>query len=682
MPPQDTLRLNGRIHFKGDLAPRREERSPVLHLYLSAPLSSEVHRMPMALDAEERWDARLDLKWDLKCAAPLPRDASLNVDMFVEDRNHQGQWCRIKAGSTTVLLSTLLRVNEGDDAGHGLAAGAGAHPDARGRGGWKFPLAMPTANYYTKGVVTLFLEGGGPEFTPPTPIKLKTAPLMIQSRSQDPQAFVPGEAALYDEMLRRVITDSERVWDRLEPSWELLRGFRAPLYQSRVGPLPGPCFAMFGQGPVHATERYMDNCLRIALERREMSMAEFLHASDGRAAVLMAETCAVYANYAPYAPDQVNRNHRQHTRDAAPHKPAGVTPIESFDVLRVRDAGDCEDSAREIALHLDELRRGHWQTPGVLRMQRLRHHYCCVMALAVVTSAALSGGNSTADITTLKKSQTGGHMYTMLWPVDWVLEELERSSPAAAAAAPQWMRDHRVRSRPLEVLILEGTGKLRPEPVDRPAGRAERVALEQGAPEGLFRKYRQTMTYANGRESAFYKACTTVFTGDLVDAERGGVAEIVITRQDGANYGARFQEICQRDPVVGLLAQPAFSPSDLRMLERMRLNEHPEPTQDLGAAPEGTPFGDGARVAHPDDARAPRHAGLDQCAAALEGRNRDDRLVALEMYARDEDLGDEHCAALATYLQTQPQVQGVEYRREPVTERLRGWAVRILVTPA
>lgn len=622
--PQVSIR--GTVDFQPFLAPRRAERDPVLHWYVSSDVCERVERLQVATETRQRVDWQFPAR-----VTQLPADARLNVDMFTELRNHTGQWCRVKAGSAMMLLRDM-------EAAYERAARSGRAVQ------YEFDLTMPTANNFEKGRVKLTVQ---------SPVTNGTAML---SAVQDPGAYVPETMQSYERMLRRNVTANLSVYDHLRPTWKLIAPLHAPYYQSRVGTLPGPLYGIFANDQVRCTEAYLQRCLRTALARRSLTVDDFMAMDTRKAAVLLGETAAVYANYCPYMPDEVNKNRR---RTGAPYLEAWVQPVESFDVMRVRDAGDCEDSAREIALTLNEMLHGTWQSPEVRRLQALRRNYVCVMALAGVTSAALSGGNERADVSQLRN--IGGHMFTMLWPVAWTLDMVEADG-SAHVTVPQWMRDARVSTQDLDVMVLEGTGKLVPEPQPHPA-RAELKALlnRQNARE-VMGSYRQTMYWDRHRESSFYKSCTSVFTNDFMrPGDSGGVAEFVITRAD-ATYGARFLEIVNHDPVVGLLAQPAFTANELKMLRRMTRNEHPLPVMDA--------------VGSLDANVEPLDAVVARVGEIVES----DDTIVLEMYTRREDLTEAHCGQLAEYLAGHPQVRGVAYRAEPITAGMQGVALRVAVT--
>ncbi len=650
------LRLDGDYVFTSSLAPSKYERNPVLHFYVSADMSHKVVKVSLGSGVEDKTSGTLKMHIPLSatCTLPLSPAASLNVDCLTEVQNHLQEWCRIKSGSSTLLLQSLYERNQ-------------SAPIRL-----QFTLAMPTDHNFVKGVLTLEVKRQHLRFMH-TPVGIRgsnsykggSAQMFRAANAQD---YIPQNFGMFQRVLSQNITQSMRIFDRMQPSWPVISSLHAPYFESRVGPLPGPAYAMFHH-PV-SSEAFYENVLRVALLRRGMSMEEFLRADTFGASLILAETVCVYANYCPYMPDVVNKN-RRHTH--APYKPSWVKPIESFDIMRNRDSGDCEDSACEIAMELDELARGpadgkSWKTPGVQRLQELRRLYVPVMALAGVTSAAITGGRNVEDIGTLK--EIGGHMYTMLWPLDYTLQCMERQG-VATETLPQHMRALRSQTEKLDILVLEGTGKFSPIS-ERDPVLSERRYIFQGTGR-LFSVFKNTLYHdRNAGPSPFYKTETSLFTNEFMRHGQD-FAEMVLVQQ-GRNghqtYGVTFIDTVAKSDHIGLLPQPKFTHEELHCIEAMMHNEHPVPGLD---APSG-----GQRVS-----QEAFHPGLERLCAVLNrsspAQPRNTRIV--EMYVRDFELTAEHLNTMEKLLGAKEHLVGMDYRHEPITDTVKGYALRFYITP-
>ena len=649
------LRLDGDYVFTSALAPSKYERSPELEFYLSADMSRKVVCVSLGSGVEDEVSGTLHMhiKLPATCTLPLSPAASLNVDCFTEVQNHLQEWCRIKSGSCTLLLQPLYEHNQ-------------SSPTRM-----EFTLGMPTDNNFVKGMVILQVKrqnlrlmhtsvGTGSS----NPYKGGSAQIFRAPIAQD---YIPQNFGMFKRVLSQNITGSMDVFERMRPSWPIISSLHAPYFKSRVGPLPGPAYAMFHH-PV-SSEAFYVNVLGVALHRRGMSMEEFLKADTSRASLILAETVCVYANYCPYMPDVVNRN-RRHTH--TPYRPSLVKPIESFDIMRTRDSGDCEDSACEIAMELDELARGPadgkgWKTPGIQRLQKLRHLYVPVMALAGVTSAAITGGRNVEDINTLE--DIGGHMYTMLWPLDYTLQCMERQG-VATETLPKHIHALRGETKDLEMLVLEGTGKFSPVS-ERDPVLSERRYIFQGTGR-LFSVFKNTLYHdRSAGPSSFYKTETSVFTNEFMRHGQD-FAELVLV-QHGSNgrqtYGVTFMDTVAKSDRIGLLPQPKFTAEELQCIDAMMHNEHPVPALD---APSG-----GQRVS-----QEAFHPGLERLRAVLNRSSlaQPQHTQTVEMYVRDFELTPEHLNTMERLLGAKQHLVGMDYRHEPITDTVKGYALQFHVT--
>ena len=150
---------------------------------------------------------------------------------------------------------------------------------------------------------------------------------------------------------------------------------------------------------------------------------------------------------------------------------SGVEAIESFDEIRMRDVGDCEDFGKESLLEWTSLRRVYREHKrhnmslhgAVRRLYETSRHYYAIAILAGV-----AGQHINQDYSQVKS--LGGHEYAMLFPKWYFYECLMRGAHDSDSSENEQLNEPFLARRKdsklgkqYPVRVCEGTGMLWPE---------------------------------------------------------------------------------------------------------------------------------------------------------------------------------------------------------------------------
>jgi len=446
---------------------------------------------------------------------PVPADASVSFNAYVETATQTGQSCRTRAGEALFLASELLALSE---------AGSGK-PDVRAE--WQITGQEPLVKgFVAVKSATLVINGHPLEHNEHVRfVSDSAAPAVFHLDDTDKGK---AKAALEtSRWLSERVNSSQDVFfgpgaplNVSKPSY--LRRMHCPYYNTSAGMLWGSTYTLRvprGKPPVG----YYEAALKAALVRCNASANDLLLASERQRASpeatlpsmhaymeTFSSMLSVYANTMVYLDDFTNddgntyllrpdagkssaagRMHLLHRRDIAgssqgsegrgmrgrgvPASPVQVT--EDYKIARLGHGDDCEGVAKEIYVQYWQLRRADLagNTDDSAEHQLLREFqgiarentFTPMMVLAAVTNKKLDA-NVARDMT---DEDAMAHTYTALVPTALVLDRMTDASPrdsrfsglSKAVKGSEYAHTYdRFRSpwhAGLGVLVCEGTAK-------------------------------------------------------------------------------------------------------------------------------------------------------------------------------------------------------------------------------
>lgn len=611
------------------LLSRNGETRPRLHFFLSRDFT---RTEPLVVEPRADGygqDGGIDLgpvAMAVSAVVPyVPRDLSLNVHVYVDVRNTDGEWCGNQAGMARIPVASLRRMVSEGRARRSSSVQV------------TLTLVVPCAKRLSKGKIALSLDLA--------PGRAEPLELTGVTTWDDPRPIVDWDRTTDSERSAAITSymrDLHASFLQIPPTWTVIRDIHAYMYTSPAGDIPASLFDLVY--PSATPEEYYRNALRIVLRRRGRDLDWFLNrASSQQVGGVVTEVTCVYVNWckyitdlayedgrpmlpSPVPPSRSSRGSGGRTgrdggfdladRDEADRRrrahAAKYTLIESFDAVRPRgseadrdvfqddprDVSDCEDFAKEGLAELAEIRQGRWTSPEMRLAQANCRMWVDASCLGGVSSMKLENYETAGAM--------GAHEYVMRIPRFAFYDALERAAPShilLKTASADGSRDLG-RSEGLQMLVGEGTGLLYPDDMDDTRVAQARKWIEAGC-SPTFKLLRKRYTFQRGKQNGFYQTCTSLFTSDFAISDRDlPYTEFAFvyprgteggTRPHGTTYGVRFADVTSNSDSVGLLPQSPI-PAEVRYYSRKVLKDsYPNPplrapTPDLIARMDDHPF--------------------------------------------------------------------------------------------
>lgn len=350
-------------------------------------------------------------------------------------------------------------------------------------------------------------------------------------------------------------------------------------YAGRKGKIPGCMFDSFKIPS--SKEAYYLTALKYAIQRRTLNASPDLESwTENRssawcAAVVMDMLC-IYVNWCNYITDIVDHNQEGKAKD-----PSLKRLIESFDVIRCRDAGDCEDFSREILMTVMELmfNKADFSSTAIQKVRAIMNRFIFVSVLCGVSKAAI--GFKDKHDPTVKLS---GHECALAVPKYIFFKAISRSD-ANHPVLSLYSEEERNLGKEDQIYVLEGTGNLFPEPRQRSETYQylEACIMEDIAPpHGTIR---EQFFYHPKKDDNFYKRFITFLTPEffLKFGYRG--FEFLVCIEDEKNPGRflrgvdflSFLEI-DKNPSIRLIESPHIPMKTFRDASRLDDDNFPPTT--------------------------------------------------------------------------------------------------------
>ena len=556
------------LEFDYELFEADKETNPILRLYLTTWISPKIKELVV----DKKGHVVTTLEWDYEGPADKLeerlKESALNIDVMDVIDNQKGQSGVNQAGCARVFLATLFG-KEAKDCEYVPGFLPPTPEEEHDKAKFLF--------YCKKSSIRIIS----------TPFMGADRPRAHAATSVDPSQWTTPEWD-FDAFSGYISNcrDSARE-SVLPPTYEANAHIGMFEYVCRVGRLPVTAFIDAPLPPT--THAYYKNVLDLVLEERRMSNDDFfalkldIKKDALLASYIVADVISAYACNGTYLLDEMMA------------KDGKKTPVEWFYHLRLRvtswaeATGDCEDVANEIACmeaqEIKNMKRGVCKC--VDKMQDVLNSFICTMTLCGVSNAEIN----LSDVKKAPKSMMA-HMGAAMVP-KWLfyLWQGKETIPEAVRDADQVLEASKV----YNVVILEGTGFLRPEGVPKPSRYFDqeeelRQELERHA-RGTFRKLRHRYTYDAGgnknvlfaddfHQSEFYKTVLYLATNEFSRKGWRVTLFAVSPSRSNPSVGVSFQDFAAGNEKIVLFAQPELSKEDYEKMKRLALDLPPVPPLD------------------------------------------------------------------------------------------------------
>jgi hypothetical protein len=480
------LSISMQLTYRPLLAGPRHETPCKIEIYPSRGYSiSEAHAVNVA--PGEMYDMmRFNTSMQFTVTREvIPAHVKLNFDVYANRINDCGQVCQNQAGYANIRLAELIQGTK--------VLKLKVHNTEQGRA--------------EKGTLE---------------VAITSINQSVEDR-EDTKSQYMHLHKLYQQVIREYINSNVAFYQSLPPLSPSIQSVTVFAYQTRTGVIPGSLF----DAPILASsnEDYYLNLLAIAYKRRWIARDPSVNFSSSSTEDLLEEwmkepkkfkiltimdMLALFNNYCTYETDEIDHNVNGHR-----YNPNKVELIESFDDVRPRCNGDCEDFSLESLRHVMELKYNRYQftSPAILRyVIPIMNEFIFISGLAGVTSAAIAGGSD-------KTAHLNGHECAYAIPNYIFFDALKRSvSPNCPILHAYQYEELLAGASEKEIIyIIEGTGNLFPEPRDKERGwealedRIQDCKLGPTAVENYINAY----FYQYGKHNSFYKMLITAITPEF-----------------------------------------------------------------------------------------------------------------------------------------------------------------------
>lgn len=562
---QPRVRLSFQCEFKGNFANISEEKTPELHMFLSQNASSHVIKLPLELDQNQHSRGKLEFWYDLHSKS-IPETVLWNLACFDQIKNKHGEFCINQAGNASIPLVNIANICT-------MLASSASSKTKQIVLVLQVPSSSPTIE---KGKFYITVDKNSFQFE------------NAEFTKSIEHEITPQD---FETAVNRYISSVVSDYKHRVPLYKGIENIHAYQYVSSVGNLPAMFYQHFQIPPT--SESYWLNALEIILARHGlMDLTGFSEGKGGEkyASRVVAELCALYVNYCRYITDKVLKVTETFFGPRRGIKNTTEELLESFDLVRPRNAGDCEDFGKEALIESFQL--GKWFNessthPALRRLYDIRNKYYAFSALGAVASATINGDYG--------QQQFGAHEWLVLVPKSWFYQCVSRSNKSSPFALPG---DANI-GNDLDVQIIEGTGMLRPDGEGQesfPQGRDYLESVEGG--KSAFANLRRIYFYDRKSGSNFYKIVITLFTNEFLIDQSGlpHVGEFVVetvkpvsSNRNSTFYGALFTDFINKKDNVQIVPQVAVADELFYHITNAQQNEYPilplEPPLNLSKQP-------------------------------------------------------------------------------------------------
>lgn len=410
----------------------------------------------------------------------VPPFAMLNIDAQALFMNQNEVFCQNQAGYTNLrMIDILSRLGKRIDA----------------------YLFVPNSPLKTpKG--RIFLTFSSLTINEQTPKTASDSGIAIES--------VRNNLSQTEKRVAKYIALNRSFYDQYPATSPSIKNITVFCYDGRKGKIPGCMFDSFKLP--QSRESYYLTALKYAIQRRTLKSDIDLETwTEGReaswcAAVVMDMLC-IYVNWCNYITDIVDHNEQGKAYKASLKK-----LIESFDVIRCRDSGDCEDFTREILMAAMELifNVTAFKSTAIQKVRDIMDRFIFVSVLCGVSKASISFSEKNESSVRL-----AGHECALAIPKYIFFKALSRSGDKQPLIA-LYSEEERNKGRDDQIYVLEGTGNLFPEPREQTEEyqRLSSCFLEEFPPE-ITDCIRKQFFYHPKRDDNFYKRFISFLTPEF-----------------------------------------------------------------------------------------------------------------------------------------------------------------------
>jgi hypothetical protein len=309
------------------------------------------------------------------------------------------------------------------------------------------------------------------------------------------------------QKVREYIDVNHRFYSQYPASATSISNITVFEYHGRKGKIPGSMFDSF-KLPVSREKFYLQS-LRYAIQRRTLRTDVDLERwTEGRSStwctsVVMDMLC-IYSNWCDYITDIVD-----HNKEGTPYDEKLKKLIESFDIIRCRDCGDCEDFTREVLMAAMELifNGKYFSSNAIAQVRSIMDKFMFVSVLCGVSKASISF----TDLDD-KGVKLSGHECALAVPKYIFFKALSRSDPSHPLLSLYTLEEQN-KGKDEQICVLEGTGNLDPVPRE-PSSEYEHISacIMDGFPDDLTEFIRRQYFYHPNKNDNFYKKFITFLT--------------------------------------------------------------------------------------------------------------------------------------------------------------------------
>lgn len=542
--------------YKARMASPDHERNPSLHFYLSKDCGRKPVIVECAGDGAKCEGATL--RFPLRVRRLLS-DCMLNLSAYTCIPNEQGRFCVNQAGFASVPLGDALRDKR---CRFDLLEAKSADPAKSSKGSVELTISEAWIERAAPaGVCAHGEQSKDAEQSKGGEIEAAVEKLPVRfskGLAEDAAQVIEAKAAA-EKLVQRYVSQNRAFYSQHKPSNESVRNVTVYYYQGRCGYAPGCLFDLTSISDTR--ESYVLHCLSICAARRYNDRrAPFAGVKDvrqpseidlegghwmglrdeaGKCALLMEALC-LFVNYCKYITDELDHNDAESRLRWSQKR---VELVESFDPeTAMRDAGDCEDTTEQVLQTCMDIKHGMTQPQSrvMVEARRLLDQFVFVSSLCGVTSMALNMEKQSYEH---RKIKLNAHECAFALPKYTFYTALRRRLTEHAAedrfgtrASVAALLDEAERcgdtdkGRQHGIYILEGTGKLLPEPSEEsePEQRLKEALLKRSGdayrasaseapanPRDPIAASYSTYHYRPGSPHNFYKMMMTLITPEL-----------------------------------------------------------------------------------------------------------------------------------------------------------------------
>jgi hypothetical protein len=467
----------------------------------------------------------------------IPTHIQLNFEAYAKFKNDCNEWCINQAGFFQFKLRKYL-----------LRTGIGKQVS--------FELTVPRsqkAEKKVKGIVYFtVLE---------TNLPFKTKP---------PKDFYAKVDAT--TKIKEYIEENQDFYLRHPPVDMSFNTVRVFCFFTKSGLIPGSLYNLF---PIpKSQEEYYLNSLQVIMKRRYPNGQQeylMLPTMEEKLDVIMA-MLHLYVNYCPYITDLVDNNDADR-----PHDSRRCELFDSFDDMRSRGCGDCEDGTCEIHKQVAEIKfnKNDFISQTMIDVRAVLNMFVFVSALCVVDNKSISE--------TAHGSQNNGrpqaHECAMAIP-NYIFFKALKQSGVSRDLLKKYSKVERNYASTSPIFILEGTGNLIARPQIKQA-HIKKIGkqLESVAPDLMDRLADVAVCqffFDPHSRGFFYDILVALITPEFYFRHEYPVFEFLVCNKEGER-GVRFSEFVEIEhhKEIQLLAAPKISKTVIDLSMRIRNNEYP-----------------------------------------------------------------------------------------------------------